>query len=57
MAVGWIHSFGVFWRVVVVVTVGGWDNHCVWFSSVLCNILVCRREEVVLLSTLSTTSL
>ena len=46
MPFGWIHSFGVFWQVVVVVTVGGWFGYCVWSSSVLCNILVCRREEV-----------
>jgi hypothetical protein len=39
MAFAWIHSFGVFWRVDLVVTVGGWDNYCVWSSSVLCNIL------------------
>jgi hypothetical protein len=39
MPFGWIHSFGVFWRVVVVVTVGGWFGYCVWFLSVLLHIL------------------
>jgi hypothetical protein len=47
----WIHSFRV-WSVWLLWVVVG---HSVWSSlSVLCNIFGCRREEVVLLSTLST---